>query len=117
MAPVIEVTGLRKEYRRLRGSATVAVESLDFEVPEGGVFGFLGPNGSGKTTTIRCLLGLASPSAGRCRLLGAEVPRRLPSVIRRVGAIVETPTLYPQFSGRRNLSLLAGMYGIGRSEV
>jgi energy-coupling factor transporter ATP-binding protein EcfA2 len=58
---VIEVAGLRKEYRRLRGSPRMAVDGLDFAVPEGGVFGFLGPNGAGKTTTIRCLLGLVAP--------------------------------------------------------
>src|SRR5205823_10259686 len=55
---IIEVRALRKEYRRVRGQPTLAVAGLDLDVPEGGVFGFLGPNGSGKTTTIRCLLGL-----------------------------------------------------------
>ena len=58
MTAVIEVEGLRKEYRRWRRAPNVAVDGLDLTVPEGGVFGFLGPNGSGKTTTIRCLLGL-----------------------------------------------------------
>ncbi len=77
MASVIEIEGLRKEYRRLRGGRTLAVDGLDLEVPEGGVFGFLGPNGAGKTTTIRCLLGLVAPSAGRVRLLDAQVPDRL----------------------------------------
>ena len=76
MDTVIELEGLRKEYRRLRGSKTVAVDGLDLAVPRGGVFGFLGPNGAGKTTTIRCLLGLVRPSAGRCRLLGHEPARR-----------------------------------------
>jgi ABC-2 type transport system ATP-binding protein len=117
MTAVIEIAGMRKEYRRLRRPPTVAVDGLDLSVPEGGVFGFLGPNGSGKTTTIRCLLGLAAPSAGRCELLGAETPGRLSSVIDRVGAIVETPTLYPSFSGRRNLSLLGGLYGIADSRI
>jgi ABC-2 type transport system ATP-binding protein len=63
MAAVIEIEGLRKEYRRLRKPPTVALDGLDLEVSEGGVFGFLGPNGAGKTTTIRCLLGLVSASA------------------------------------------------------
>jgi len=112
VAAVIEVHGLRKEYRRLGRPSTVAVDGLDLSVPEGGVFGFLGPNGSGKTTTIRCLLGLASPSKGSCRLLGVDTPGSLASVIDRVGAIVESPVLYPAFSGRRNLSLLGGLYGI-----
>jgi ABC-2 type transport system ATP-binding protein len=117
MAPVIEIAGLRKEYRRLGGSPTVAIEALDLEVSEGGVFGFLGPNGSGKTSTIRCLLGLAAASGGHCRILGADTPGQLATVIRRIGAIVETPTLYPAFSGRRNLSLLGGLYGLGARQV
>jgi ABC-2 type transport system ATP-binding protein len=114
---VIEVSGLRKVYRRRRGRSTVAVDRLDLFVPAGGVFGFLGPNGSGKTTTIRCLLGLAAPSSGSCRLLGAEVPRELPAVIRRVGSLVEAPALFPTFSGRRNLALLGSLYGIGARAV
>ncbi|MBI3647799.1 MAG: ABC transporter ATP-binding protein [Actinobacteria bacterium] len=115
--PVIELEGLRKEYRRLRGGRTVAVDGLDLAVPEGGVFGFLGPNGAGKTTTIRCLLGLVAASGGRARLLGAEVPRGLPGVIRRVGSIVETPALFPRFSGRRNLQLLGRLQGVGPKAV
>ena len=113
---VIELEGLRKEYRRLRGAKTVAVDGLDLSVPSGGVFGFLGPNGAGKTTTIRCLLGLVRPSGGRCRLLGHE-PADLHRVIGRVGSIVESPTMFPRFSGRRNLELLARIAGIGRSRV
>jgi len=114
---VIEVEGLRKEYRRLRGGRTLAVDGLDLSVPQGGVFGFLGPNGAGKTTTIRCLLGLVRPTAGRCRLLGAETTRQLSTVIHRVGSIVETPAMYPRFSGRRNLRLLARLRGIPRHRV
>ena len=113
---VIELEGLRKEYRRLRGSKTVAVDGLDLAVPSGGVFGFLGPNGAGKTTTIRCLLGLVRPSGGRCRLLGHE-PADPHRVIGRVGSIVESPTMYPRFTGRRNLELLARIDGIGRGRV
>ena len=116
METVIELESLRKEYRRLRGLKTVAVDGLDLAVPQGGVFGFLGPNGAGKTTTIRCLLGLVRPSAGRCRLLGHE-PAALQRVIGRVGSIVESPTMFPRFTGRRNLELLARIDGIGRSRV
>ncbi|MGH9282871.1 MAG: ABC transporter ATP-binding protein, partial [Acidimicrobiales bacterium] len=117
MPDVIETHQLRKVYRRLRGGLTVAVDGLDLSVPEGGVFGFLGPNGSGKTTTIRCLLGLVRPSAGSARLLGAQVPGALPTVISRVGSIVETPTLFPTFSGRRNLRLLGRLQGVGPKAV
>jgi ABC-2 type transport system ATP-binding protein len=114
---VIEVERLHKEYRRLRGGRTVAVAGLDLSVPEGGVFGFLGPNGAGKTTTIRCLLGLVAASSGRLRLMGADVPRRLPSVLDKVGSIVETPTMFPRFSGRRNLEILGTIQGVGRSAI
>jgi ABC-2 type transport system ATP-binding protein len=112
MAPVIEIRGLRKTYRRLRRPPTVALDGLDLEVPGGGVFGFLGPNGAGKTTTIRCLLGLVAASAGSTRVLGAEVPSALPGVIRRIGSIVEAPALFPRFTGRRNLQILARIDGI-----
>ena len=114
---IIEVVGLRKQYRRLRGRSQVAVDGLDLAVPEGGVFGFLGPNGAGKTTTIRCLLGLVASTAGSCRLLGADVGRDLPRVLGRVGAIVETPALFPTMSGRRNLELLGRLQGIGPQRV
>ena len=114
---VIEVEGLRKVYRKVRGGQTVAVDGLDLSVPRGGVFGFLGPNGAGKTTTIRCLMGLIRPSSGRCRLLEADVRMALASVIGRVGSIVETPAMYPRFSARLNLELLGRLQGIGREKV
>jgi ABC-2 type transport system ATP-binding protein len=116
MGAIIEIEGLRKEYRGKRGR-TVAVGGLDLSVPEGGVFGFLGPNGSGKTTTIRCLLGLIRPSAGRCRVLGVDAASDLHRVIGRIGSIVETPALFPTFSGRKNLTLLAQLDGIGPRTV
>ncbi|MEA2499513.1 MAG: type transport system ATP-binding protein [Actinomycetota bacterium] len=113
----IEVRGLHKEYRSIRGRRTVAVDGLDLAVEAGGVFGFLGPNGSGKTTTIRCLLGLAPTSAGSCEVLGAPSDSRLASVIGRIGALVEAPALFPTFSGRRNLELLADLGRIPRTRV
>jgi ABC-2 type transport system ATP-binding protein len=114
---VIEVAGLRKAYRRLRGGSRVALDGLDLAVAGGGVFGFLGPNGAGKTTTIRCLLGLVAPTAGTCRLLGADVPGRLHRVADRVGAVVEAPALFPTMTGRRNLALLGRLHGIGPRRV
>jgi ABC-2 type transport system ATP-binding protein len=114
---VIEAEGLRKEYRRLRGRATTAIGGLDLRVPEGGVFGFLGPNGSGKTTTIRCLLGLVRPSAGRATILGSPTPRDLSAVMPRIGAIVETPALFPTMTGRENLRLLGAIDRIGPKRV
>jgi ABC-type multidrug transport system ATPase subunit len=116
MTNVIEIDGLRKSYRRRRGT-TVAVDGLDLEIPEGGVYGFLGPNGSGKTTTIRCILGLAQPTGGTLRLLGQGVPSGLRNAIRRTGAIVETPALFPTMTARENLRLLSSIDGIGNRSV
>ena len=112
----IDTTALRKTFRR-RGRTSVGVEGLDLHVPVGGVHGFLGPNGSGKTTTIRMLLGLVRADSGTMRIFGQEVPRALPEVIGRVGAIVESPKFFPTFSGRLNLELLAGAIGAPRARV
>ena len=118
MEPVIELHGLRKEYRRFRRPSTVAIDGLDLSVPAGGgVFGFLGPNGAGKTTTLRCLLGLVRPTAGTVRVLGSDSPRHLSRVIDRIGSIVETPAMFPGLSGRRNLELLGAVDGIGAQRV
>lgn len=114
---VIEVQGLRKEYRRWRRGAVRAVDGLDLEVPEGGVYGFLGPNGSGKTTTIRCLLGLVRPTSGVCRVLGADATTSLSTVLPRVGSLVETPGLFPGLTARQNLALLGRLNGIGQATV
>ena len=84
--PVVEIRGLRKEFAG-RGSSHVAVADLDLSVREGEVHGFLGPNGSGKTTTIRMLLGLAAATSGSMALFGRPVPASLPEVIGRVGAV------------------------------
>lgn len=96
---VIETRGLTKRYR----SGPPAVDRLDLEVPAGSVFGFLGPNGSGKTTTIRLLLGLVAPSAGTATVLGAPMPGAARAVLPRVGALIEGPALYGHLSGRDNL--------------
>ncbi|GAA4735354.1 ABC transporter ATP-binding protein [Isoptericola chiayiensis] len=112
----IETRGLRKTYRSVRGRR-VGVEGLDLQVPVGGVHGFLGPNGSGKTTTIRMLLGLVRPDRGTASIFGHDVPRHLPDVVGRVGAIVESPKFFPAFSARANLRLLADGIGAPRERV
>lgn len=94
----IETHQLTKTF----GKQTV-VNNLDLAVPRGSVFGFLGPNGSGKTTTIRMLLGLASATSGDVRVLGQELPTELASVLPRVGALIEGPGFYPFLSGAANL--------------
>jgi ABC-2 type transport system ATP-binding protein len=96
----IRTHGLTKRYGRL-----VVVDSVDLDVPEGEIFGFLGPNGSGKTTTIRMLLGLVFSSGGGAELLGHAVPRQLGQALPQVGTLVEAPGFYPTLSGRRNLAM------------
>ena len=115
--PVIEVESASKTYRRRGKPALRALDGLDLQVDAGGVHGFLGPNGSGKTMTIRVLLGLVRADAGRLRLLDAPVPDALPRVIGDVGALVETPLFFPTFSGRLNLRLLAEAAGLPGSRV
>jgi ABC-2 type transport system ATP-binding protein len=102
---VVPDAELSIETRRLskRFGHQLAVDGVDLAVPRGSVFGFLGPNGSGKTTTIRMMLGLAAPTGGSVRLLGEEMPRHLREVLPRVGALVEGPAFYPFLSGRANL--------------
>ena len=114
---VLEVAGATKTYRRRGKPVLRALDGLDLHVDEGGVHGFLGPNGSGKTTTIRVLLGLVRADEGELRLLGEPVPSALPRVLRSVGALVETPLFFPTFSGRLNLQLLAESAGVGRARV
>ncbi len=93
--------GLTKRF----GAQTV-VDAIDLAVPTGAVYGFLGPNGSGKTTTIRMLLGLVHPSAGAVTLLGAPMPAGAGAVLPRVGSLVEGPAFHPYLSGRANLTRL-----------
>lgn len=99
MTAVIETQGLTKRYR----GGQLAVERLDLSVPDGSVFGFLGPNGSGKTTTIRMLMGLIEPTAGSATVLGMPMPRAVRTVLPQVGALIEGPALYGFLSGRDNL--------------
>jgi ABC-2 type transport system ATP-binding protein len=109
---VIELIGVTKGYGR-----RLALDGLDLAVPLGGVFGLLGENGAGKTTALRCMLGLVRPTSGVCRVLGADSGRDLHRVIGRVGALIETPGLTGTMSGRRNLALLARLDKIGPGGV
>ena len=99
-SPVV-TRGLTKRFRH-----QIAVDDIDLEVPTGAIYGFLGPNGSGKTTTIRMLLGLIRPTAGSVQLLGHAVPGSATHALRRGGALVEGPAFHPYLSGRANLARL-----------
>src|SRR4051812_44900540 len=104
---IISTNRLTKAYGKL-----VAVNDLHLQVMRGDVFGFLGPNGSGKTTTIRMLLGLIRPTAGRAIIFGMDNAYQLSAILQRVGAIVETPVFYPYLSGKDNLHAVAAASGM-----
>ncbi len=98
--PAITTSGLTKRFR----GGQLAVDGVGLAVPHGSVYGFLGPNGSGKTTTIRMLLGLIHPTSGSHELLGTAMPAGTNRVLSRVGSLVEGPAFYSQLSGRANLA-------------
>lgn len=110
--PVIETSGLTKHF-----GDTVAVDGISVTVRRGQVFGFLGPNGSGKTTTIGMLLGILTPTAGGFRLLGHGADEGLHEARRRVGATLEQPNFYPYLTGRENLTLVGNVKGASSGEV
>ena len=116
MSAVLEIAGLRKTYRGRKGVRR-ALDGFDMVVEAGQVHGFLGPNGSGKTTTLRTLLGLINANGGRMALLGREVPRHLPEVAGLVGAVVESPQFFGNFSAYDTLSLLADAGGVAPVRV
>jgi ABC-type multidrug transport system ATPase subunit len=109
MNAIVRTEGLTKAFGRL-----TVVDDVALEVLPGDVFGFLGPNGSGKTTTIRMMLGLVSPTAGRIELLGRPMPDGAHLVLDQVGALIEGPGFYPTMSGRRNLTLFDAAGRSGR---
>ena len=111
MDRVIETRGLTKAFGAIR-----AVDDLSLQVPRGGVFGLLGPNGSGKTTTMGMLLGLIRPTSGGIWLFEDPVEGVRPQALRRIGAIVEEPSFYPYLSGRNNLRYFQGICGDASSQ-
>ena len=116
--PVIETLKLTKRYAGgVRTPATLAVDEVTFSVQQGQVFGFLGPNGSGKTTTIGMLLGIITPTAGVFRLFGKHGPAEILAARQRIGATLEYPNFYPYLSCRENLMLVARVKGLGRKQV
>jgi ABC-type multidrug transport system ATPase subunit len=98
---MIRTSALTKRF-----GSVLAVDGIDLDVRAGDRYGFLGPNGSGKTTTVRMLLGLVYATSGEIEVLGQPAPKQLPSVLPMIGALVEGPAAYPHLSGRTNLAIM-----------
>lgn len=109
---VVETCGLTKRFKDV-----LAVDQVDLSVEQGQVFGFLGPNGSGKTTTIGMLMGIVTPTAGSFSLFGASSPKALLAARTRIGATLETPNFYPYLGGRDNLVVTARLKGVGNERI
>ncbi|NIV30603.1 MAG: ATP-binding cassette domain-containing protein [Anaerolineae bacterium] len=105
-----------RELTRRFGSLT-AVDRLALHVPRGSVYGFLGPNGAGKTTTIRMLLGLIRPDSGEVKLFGEPLQRDRGALLKRLGALVEAPSVYPNLTGRENLEVTRRLTGGDRAQI
>jgi len=110
MPPIVQVEGLTRDYDRFR-----AVDNLSFTVEEGDVYGFLGQNGAGKSTTIRMLLTLIHPSAGSIKIFGKELQHHRSAILAQIGAMIERPDLYKYLSAYDNLSIFARMSGLKAS--
>src|SRR5690625_6336839 len=109
---VIETEGLTKYY-----GDRLAVDQISFTVERGQIYGFVGTNGSGKTTTIGMLLGVITPSSGTIRLFGSSEVKDLDEARRRIGATLESPNFYPYLSGLDNLRIVAKVKGVGEREI
>ena len=110
--PVVRVEGLTKQF----GDFT-AVDHISFEVQRGEVLGYLGPNGSGKTTTIRMLLGLLLPTSGRATVLGYDIAREMESIRPLIGYMCQKAALYDELTVAENLAFYAGLYRLPRGEL
>ncbi len=111
MTPVIQVKNISKHFREVK-----AVENLSFSVGAGQVYGFLGQNGAGKSTTIRMLLTLIKPTSGQIEIFGMDLSRHRKEILRQVGAIIERPDLYKYLSALENIRIFAAMSGVKISE-
>ena len=111
MQQVIEVTGLTKQFKNI-----TAVNDLSFSVEEGDVYGFLGQNGAGKSTTIRMLLTLISPTSGHIELFGMPLHSHRKEILQQVGAVIEKPDVYKYLSAYDNLKLFARLSGVKVTE-
>ena len=108
--PAIRARGLSRHFGEV-----IAVDRVDLEVPGGQIYGFLGPNGSGKTTTIRTLCGLLTPTEGEVSVLGLDIPRQAEALRRQIGYMTQKFSLYDDLTVFENMQFMSRIYGIGRA--
>ncbi|MFK0096741.1 ABC transporter ATP-binding protein [Streptomyces sp. NPDC091040] len=114
---LVRFSHVSKSFRTARGRHQVALEDFSMSIPRGAIVGLLGPNGSGKTTALKSLLGLVRPDGGTIHAFGHPVPRDQHLVARRMGALIEGPAFTTSLTGERNLRLLGELHGTGRDAV
>lgn len=109
---VIQTANLTRHFHKI-----TAIDNIALNVPQGSIYGFLGPNGAGKTTTIRLLLRLLRPDEGTIRIFGLSLPQHRQAILRKVGAFVELPSLYPHLTGYENLDITRRLLGANRQKI
>ena len=109
---VIETSHLTKKFGKF-----LAVDSIDLQVPKGGIYGFLGPNGAGKSTTIRMLLGLMKETQGQVKVFGKSINEERLAILKRVGSMVETPSYYGHLTANENLEVSRKILGVEKKEI
>lgn len=111
MTSVIDVRHVSKDFKEVK-----AVDDLSFSVPQGKVYGFLGQNGAGKSTTIRMLLTLIEPTEGEIEIFGLSLKKHRKEILKKTGAIIEKPDLYKYLTAKENLAIFAAMSGVRISD-
>ena len=109
---VISTDGLTKKYNKF-----VAVNKLNIHIRKGSIYGFLGPNGAGKSTTMKMLLGMAKPTSGAFHVNGMVMPEDRIEILKQIGSFIESPSYYPNLTGRENLEIIRKILNLKEEDV